>query len=84
MFCKAFFNVKIKLQKSKLPQRDNASLSHGAGKSKIKYSCRRQRGITDAGLKLFGGRFLDCAAMLSKESTAAALEMTRGDAQRSK
>jgi succinate dehydrogenase flavin-adding protein (antitoxin of CptAB toxin-antitoxin module) len=46
-------------------------------KSKIKYSCRRQRGITDAGLILFGGRFLDCAAMLSKESAAAALEMTR-------
>jgi hypothetical protein len=52
---------KIKLQKYKL---------------KIKYSCRRQREITDAGLILFGGRFLDCAGVLSKESTAAALEMT--------
>jgi hypothetical protein len=52
---------KIKMQKYKL---------------KIKYSCRRQREITDAGLILFGGRFLDCAGVLSKESTAAALEMT--------
>jgi succinate dehydrogenase flavin-adding protein (antitoxin of CptAB toxin-antitoxin module) len=40
-------------------------------KSKIKYSCRRQRGITDAGLILFGGRFLHFAMQ-----SIASVEMT--------
>ncbi|NIS52274.1 MAG: hypothetical protein GWN55_02415 [Phycisphaerae bacterium] len=70
---------------SKIPQRDNASLSHGAGNVKIKTGFRIPRlrhsragkcGMTDVGLIQFGARSLDFAPVLAVARTGAALGMT--------